>query len=141
VSPIAKYKGHLLLDGGVSSPIPIEKSVEDGNVFHVIVLTQNEGCEMRPFNHLTMALTRLLYRKYPRLVEAMRRHHDVYNRQLRLCEQLTAEGGAFIIRPRKPLKMESTDRDIEAILRLHDEGYEEGTSAVRFIQDKVKDVD
>ena len=36
VSPIAKYKGHLLLDGGVSTPIPIEKSIDDGNGFHVI---------------------------------------------------------------------------------------------------------
>ena len=47
VSPIVKYKGHLLLDGGVSSPIPIVKSIEDGNSFHVIVLTQNEGYYLR----------------------------------------------------------------------------------------------
>jgi len=139
VSPIAKYKGHLLLDGGVSSPIPIEKSIEDGNGFHVIVLTQNEGYEMRPFTPLTMTLSRLLYRKYPRLVEAMRWHHEVYNRQLRLCEQMAADGRALIIRPRNTLKMESTDRDIPALLRLHDEGYEKGKQAVTRINDRVKD--
>jgi predicted patatin/cPLA2 family phospholipase len=131
VSPIAKYKGHLLLDGGVASPIPIEKSIEDGNGFHVIVLTQNEGYEMRPFKPLTMTLTRLLYRKYPHLVEAMRRHHEVYNRQLRLCEQMAADGRALIIRPRNPLTMESAERNITALLRLHDEGYEEGKLAVQ----------
>ena len=134
VSPVAKYKGHFLLDGGVSSPIPIEKSIDDGNRFHVIVLTQNEGYEMRPFKPLTMALSRIFYRKYPRLVVAMRWHHEAYNRQIRLCEQMAAEGRALIIRPRNPLSMESTERDIPALLRLHDEGYEEGKQAVLWIK-------
>jgi len=133
VSPIAKYKGHLLLDGGVASPIPIEKSADDGNCFHVIVLTQNEGHKACPFNRLTMALTRLLYRKYPRLIESMRRHHEVYNQQLRLCEQMATDGRAMIIRPRNPLMMESTNRDTAALLRLHDEGFEEGIKAVKEI--------
>ena len=31
VSRIVKYKGYRLLDGGITSPIPIEKSIEDGN--------------------------------------------------------------------------------------------------------------
>jgi len=67
VSPIAKYKGRLLLDGGVSTPIPIEKSIDDGNDFHVIVLTENKDYEMRPFNRLTMTAARLLYGKYSSL--------------------------------------------------------------------------
>jgi predicted patatin/cPLA2 family phospholipase len=130
---MAKYKGKILLDGGVSSPIPIEKSIEDGNSFHVIVLTQNEGYEMRAFNRITMTIARLLYRRYPKLVEAMRRHHEVYNRQIRLCEQMAADGYAIIIRPRKPLTMESTERDIAALLRLHDAGYREGIEAMKAI--------
>ena len=67
------------------------------------------------------------------MVESMRRHHEVFNQQLRLCEQMAADGSAIIIRPRNPLKMESTDRDIAALLRLHDEGFEEGIKAVKKI--------
>jgi len=133
VSPIAKYKGRLLLDGGVASPIPIEKSIEDGNSFHVIILTQNKGYEMRPFNQLTMTAARLLYGKYPRLLKAMRWRHEIYNRQLRLCEQMAADGRALIIRPRNPLEMERTERNIPSLLRLHDEGYEEGVKAANEI--------
>jgi len=127
-------KGKILMDGGVSSPIPIEKSIEDGNSFHIIILTRNEGYEEAPLKH--MGITRLLYRKYPRLVETMRRHHEIYNRQLCLCEQMAASGGALIIRPQNPLTMESTERDIAALLRLHDEGYEEGVRAVNRIKEK-----
>jgi len=93
---------------------------------------------MRPFKPLTMTLSRVLYRKYPQLVEAMRRHHEVYNRQLRLCEQMAADGRALIIRPRNPLSMDSTDRDIPALLRLHDEGYEEGKQSMLRIKDRWK---
>ena len=134
VSPMMKYKGKILMDGGVSSPIPIEKSIEDGNSFHIIVLTRNEGYEEPPLKHMT--LTRFLYGKYPKLVETLRRHHEIYNRQLSLCEQMAADGSALIVRPQNPLTMESTERDITALLRLHDEGYEENVRAVNRIKEK-----
>jgi len=131
VSRIVKYNGYRLLDGGVASPIPIEKSIADGNRSHIIVLTRNKGYEEPPFKH--NVLMRFFYRKYPRLVDGVRRHHEAYNGQLRLCEQMAAEGKALIIRPREPLTMESTERDIAALLRLHDEGYEEGAKALNGI--------
>ena len=128
VSRIVEFGGHKLLDGGVTSPIPIEKSISDGNCFHVIVLTRNEGYEKQPFKH--MALARCMYKKYPRLLEAMQQRHEVYNRQLRMCEQLVDEGKALIIRLQAPLTMESTERDIPALLRLYDEGAAEGAGAL-----------
>jgi len=131
VSKMVEYGGFLLLDGGVASPIPIEKSVEDGNRFHVIILTRNTGYQKPPFKH--KAVLKLVYRKYPKLVEAMLNRHEVYNRQLLLCERLSAEGKALIIRPRQPIEMESTNRDISVILRVYDEGYEEGVKALKKI--------
>lgn len=71
LSPIVKFQGYELLDGGVSDPIPIEKSVADGNVFHVIVLTRNAGYSKRPFGH--EKLLKALYRKHPRAAEAVLR--------------------------------------------------------------------
>ena len=128
VSKMVEYGGFMLLDGGVASPIPIEKSIEDGNRFHVIVLTRNAGYEKPPFKH--KAILRLVYGKYPKLVEALLNRHKVYNRQLLLCEQLSAEGKALIIRPQQLIEMESTNRSIPTILRVYDEGYEEGLKAI-----------
>jgi len=128
VSPIVEYDGYQLLDGGISSPISIDKSLADGNRFHVVILTRNAGYQKPPLSY--PALIKLVYRRYPQLVEAMLNRHLVYQRQLDLVEQLAAEGKAVIIRPRQPVQLSSTSRDVTEILRLHDEGHELGTEAL-----------
>jgi predicted patatin/cPLA2 family phospholipase len=131
-SKIVDFKGMKLLDGGICSPIPIEKSVEDGNKFHVIVLTRNKGYIKPPFKN--KAIAKLIYGKYPKLIEALLNRHEVYNRQTAICEKLQAEGKALIIRPEKPLEVERTGKDITKLLKLYDEGEEEGLCAIGKIQ-------
>jgi len=130
-SKIVTYNGLELLDGGVSAPIPIEKSVSDSNDFHVIVLTRNAGYRKSAFRY--KSLIKLFYGKYPNLVDALMNRHVVYNRQLEMCESLEREGKAIIIRPQKPLAATRTSADTGMLLALHDEGHEEGAQAVREI--------
>ncbi len=124
LSPIVRFKGYELLDGGVPDPIPIEKSIADGNRFHVIVLTRNAGYRKTAFGH--KKFLKRFYRNYPRVAEAMLRRHEVYNRQLALCERLEREGSAVIIRPLKPLRVKCTSADSKELLALYDEGHAEG---------------
>lgn len=124
--PIVDYKGMRLLDGGILSSIPIEKSIADGNDFHVIVLTRNEGFVKPPMGH--ERLIRTVYRKYPRVAEALAQRHTVYNRQLALCEQLERDGKAIIIRPQESVGDSRTSADIPALLALHDEGTREAAA-------------
>ncbi len=128
VSKIVEFDGRKLLDGGVASPIPIDKSVEDGNSFHVIVLTQNEGYRKTPFRQ--KGVLKLFYKKYPKFMDVMLRRHEIYNRQLELCEKLEREGRALIIRPLKPLSVGRSTSDIPKLLALYDEGHEEGRAAL-----------
>ena len=129
LSPVFNFRGYKLLDGGIAASIPIEKSVADGNTFHVIVLTRNKGYQKNPFKH--QQFLKLFYRKYPKLVETILTRHNLYNCQLALCEELEKEGKAIIIRPLKPLQVkESADRNIQKLLELHDEGYDEAKNMV-----------
>lgn len=128
VSKIVHYKGMPLLDGGVSDPIPIEKSIQDGNQFHVIVLTQNAGYRKKPSDyHGTL---NLFYHRYPHTMEAIKNRYLRYNQQLDLCEQLEKEGKAIIIRPQKPLQIGRTGTDVPKLLALYDEGHTEGAAAL-----------
>ena len=131
LSKIVEYKGYKLLDGGIGDPIPIEKSIADGNNFHVVVLSRNQGYTKEPFRH--DRLLKLFYRKYPKLIETMLKRHEIYNKQLALCEQLEQDGKALIIRPTQPLSVDRTARDIDKLLALHDEGHEEGVQAVHVL--------
>ncbi|MCL2792890.1 MAG: patatin family protein [Spirochaetaceae bacterium] len=132
LSPIFKFRGHKFLDGGIADPIPIEKSISDGNTFHVIVLTRNKGYQKPVFKY--KHILKLFYKKYPKVIEAVLNRHIIYNRQLALCEQLESEGKAVIIRPLKPLQInETTGRDIEKLLELYDEGYDEAKEKMNLI--------
>jgi len=131
ISKIVNYKGLALLDGGISDPIPIEKSIEDGNHFHVIVLTQNRGYSKSVFRF--GRLLKLFYRKFPHLVQAILTRHENYNRQLALCEKLEREGKALIIRPLKPLSVGRASADTKKLLELYDEGHMEGIQAVQML--------
>ncbi|MFR1517844.1 MAG: patatin family protein [Clostridia bacterium] len=137
LSPIVKFKEYELLDGGVSDPIPIEKSIADGNRFHVIVLTRNAGYTKSAFGH--RRFLKIFYRKYPQVAEAMLRRHEVYNRQLTLCEQLAREGRAVIVRPLKPLRVKRTSADPKALLALYDEGHDEGAAEIERILSLASD--
>jgi predicted patatin/cPLA2 family phospholipase len=136
VSKIVRIKGLHLLDGGISAPIPIEKSVSDGNTFHVIILTRNEGYQQEVFRH--KRVVRLFYKKYPRLVEAMLSRHEIYNRQLKLCEQLEQQGKALIIRPQIPLTVGRSTRDTKKLLALYDEGHSEGAEAIKILTKQIR---
>ena len=85
LTKVQHFKGYDLLDGGTTDPIPIEKSVADGNRFHVVVLTRNAGYKKEPLGYA--GLLKAVFRKYPAVAEAMRRRHEIYNRQLALCER------------------------------------------------------
>jgi len=137
ISKVVKYNGLELLDGGVSAPIPIEKSIADGNHFHVIVLTQNQGYRKNAVRFGW--LLKLFYRKYPKLIQAVLKRHETYNRQLALCEQLEREKKALIIRPLQPISVGRTSTDINKLLALHDEGHAEGAQAVRVLDDYLSD--
>ena len=133
ISPMVKYKGLTLLDGGVTSPIPVDRSIADGNTFHVIVLTRNAGYRKSEFRY--KKLLKFIYGKYPRLVEAVLRRHEVYNRQLELCEELEKEGKAIIIRPQEPLQVERTGSDTKKLLALYDEGHREGAKSLGILKE------
>ncbi|MCL2186565.1 MAG: patatin family protein [Treponema sp.] len=132
LSPVFKFKGYNLLDGGIADPIPIEKSISDHNTFHVIVLTRNKGYQKNIFKQKN--ILKIMYKKYPKLIDVILNRHNIYNRQLAVCEQLEKEGKAVIIRPLKPLQVnESAGRNIEKLLELHDEGYDEGKEKLPLI--------
>jgi predicted patatin/cPLA2 family phospholipase len=127
ISKVVKYNGLELLDGGVSDPIPIEKSIADGNSFHVIVLTRNQGYSKSAFR--SGWILKMFYGKYPRLVDAILRRHEMYNKQLALCEKLERENKALIIRPLEPINVDRVSTDTNKLLKLYDEGHIEGAQA------------
>lgn len=138
LSKIANYMDYQLLDGGISDPIPIEKSIQDGNKFHVIVLTRNKQYLKNPFRY--KAILKLIYKKYPQVIDAILKRHESYNKQLALCEQLENEGKAIIIRPQKPLTVSRLSTNRAELLSLYDDGHKEGATVAKFLLSNLKEL-
>jgi Predicted esterase of the alpha-beta hydrolase superfamily len=123
LAPIVKHKGLNLLDGGVIDPVPIKKSIKDGNNKNVIILTRNKGYEKKPFKMKFLAKT--IYPKYKGLIEAMVNRYRIYNETIKYIEELESEGKVFVIRPNRVLEVKRIEKDKKKLLNLYSQGYEE----------------
>ena len=63
----SKVDGKPYYDGGIADPIPIRRSIEDGNEKNLIVLTRQKY--RKELSKSNKAAAKLLKRKYPHLPE------------------------------------------------------------------------
>lgn len=123
VSNNVEIDGHLYLDGGISDGIPIGKSIQDGNTKNIVILTKAEGYRRKPSSALW--LTRMWYRKYPKVYELMKNRHITYNRTLDYLEELKADGRALVFRPQIDLGIKRIEKDKEKLTALYELGYQD----------------
>lgn len=121
--PFEKINGEYYADGGLSEPIPISKSIEDGNDKNIIVLTRNEGYRKKKSkaNELTYKLYK---KKYPKLAKVLRDRHIKYNEQLDYCKKLEENGNAMIIRPTISMDINRFERDKSKLKDIYQNGYD-----------------
>lgn len=121
VCPIAYVDGIPMADGGVANSIPVERAMSQGFTKPVIVLTRNKGYR-KPAKATKVPF--FMYRKYPKLKEAIRNRNAIYNSQVELVEKMEAEGSAIVIRPERPIEVGRMERDINKLHALYREGYD-----------------
>ena len=120
VFPTIKVDGKPYYDGGIADPIPIRRSIEDGNEKNVVVLTRNRGYREKGKD---IKIPKFIYKSYPRMRVALSKRLRAYNEQLELVERLEDEGKITVIRPFKPLEVDRIETDIKKLTDLYEEGY------------------
>lgn len=113
------------LDGGISDSIPLQKSVVDGNVKNVVVMTKEMGFVRKPTSPSQLTLIKARYYKYPKVYELMAERHITYNETLAYIERQQLNGQAFVIRPKKKNDVGRIEKDIEKLKKLYEEGYQD----------------
>ncbi|MFB1051590.1 patatin family protein [Paraliobacillus sp. JSM ZJ581] len=123
VSKSVLHQGLELMDGGVSDPIPINASIQDGNKKHVVILTRNQGYKKKrlKFNRIV----KHTYKKYPGLVSTLEGRHEAYNQTINTLKQMEKNGEVFIIQPEKSIKVSRVERNKEKLHALYMEGYKQ----------------
>ncbi|MDH6312133.1 putative patatin/cPLA2 family phospholipase [Parabacteroides sp. PFB2-10] len=120
ICPVKQVDGVPMVDGGVCDAIPIRRSIEEGYTKNVVVLTRNRGYRKAEKD---FKLPGFIYRKYPALREQLRTRYRRYNELLDFVDQEEAAGRALVIAPERPLEAGRTERDVQKLQALYEEGY------------------
>ena len=120
-SPI-KINGAYYMDGGITDSIPFRYALDSGLDKVIVVLTRPRGYVKKP-EKLTSTV-RLTYPKYPKLAEALKNRHIMYNRELEELSQLEKEGKALVLAPEKDYGIKRTENDPKILLPFEKEGYD-----------------
>ncbi len=121
VSRNVEINGKMYLDGGMSDSIPIRKSLRDGNLKNIVVLTRPDGYRKKPTSN--MAVIRAKYKDYPGVVRDMENRHIVYNKSLDFVESEEKACRAFVFRPENLIKIERIEKDPKKLRVLYLQGY------------------
>lgn len=124
VAKPVEINGKLYLDGGITDPIPISKSIEDGNYYNVLVLTRDKDYR-KSSSLIKNILSKVFLYKYPQIVKAMKNRHRVYNNTLEKIEELELEKRVFVFRPQKELNIDRFENDQSMLNNIYNRGYEE----------------
>jgi predicted patatin/cPLA2 family phospholipase len=128
VSTMVKYKGKKYFDGAIADAIPIQKTIAEGFHKTVVVLTRPGKFRRKEEPHPPGFL---FYRKYPKLLEALKERVASYNRSMVQVEAEEEAGRALVIRPSRDLGVTRTEKNLEKLIALYDLGIADGREALK----------
>lgn len=137
VAPTVEWKGKVLMDGGLASPIPVEQALDDGCDCMVIVLTRELEFEAQPMKNIR--LMERIYSKYPAFVQTLRQRHIVYAERRKLAFELEKQGRAVVIAPRQPITITRYESNREKLASLHDRGIIDTAYKLEAIRKMLED--
>lgn len=114
------------LDGGIGDGVPFRRALEQGCDKLVVVLSRERSYYRVPEKAERLICRR--YREYPNFCDAVRNRAERYNRDHAELLKLEAEGKAMIFCPKTTDGFSRTERDVEKIRALWQEGYDDACS-------------
>lgn len=108
------------LDGGIADSIPLDFFETIGYEKNLVILTRPAGYVKKP-NRL-LPLMRPVLLRYPKVYEAMKRRHKVYNRTLRYIDKRERDGAVLTLCPDVPLEISRTERDPDKLRQVYEQG-------------------
>ena len=124
-APIVDFKGHRLLDGGITKMIPIEQAIERGCTKTLIVTTKPKDYVRGPASPFVKFLMRIIYRDYPSVLEDYKVRHLNYYDQISIINDLIEKNRAVMIYPSRTIKVSRWKGDPQKCEELYELGYQD----------------
>jgi len=120
-----EYQGKKYIDGGVTTMIPIERSIEYGCNRHFVVTTKDASFVRKPTGAVTNTLIKFIYRKYPALIKDLYARTEVYYKERKVVDQLVEEGNCLYLYPSVDLGVGRFSGKLKELEALYELGYQD----------------
>lgn len=120
--PPVQMDGETYYDGGLADPIPILRSLHDGNERNLIVLTQPESYR-KTLGRGVQFTAKWLKRKYPAMPKVLLERAKHYNETVCFCHRLAENKpqDTVLLQPEKSLN--SFEKDVKKLEWGYEMGY------------------
>ncbi len=122
---ITHYKGSAYLDGGINNMIPVYRAEEAGNPFNIVILTKTAEYVRPPEDSREIALAKVVYRKYPKMIEHLKVRHLKFAQEISDVKQRVAEGKALLLQPSKDMHISRMTKDVALLNQMFQLGYDD----------------
>lgn len=130
-SKIIKIDGKKYLDGGITDPVPIDYCRKMGCDKLIVVLTRPKG---KYKEDKLNWLFKIVYKKYPKLVERLVNMENDYKKTLKKIIELEDKGEIFVIRPDEVLDIGRLETNKEKIKEIYNKGLEKGRNEIEKLE-------
>ena len=119
VSKPVEINGSKYLDGALGDSIPVLKAKEMGFDRIIVVLTRPIDYRKKKGNKIA---SKLFYRKYSKLINAINNRYKVYNDTLDKIIEMENSNEIFVIRPSKTVNIKRIEKDVDKLQEMYDLG-------------------
>lgn len=82
----------------------------------------------------------IVYRKYPGLIKSLKNRYLNYNKTLDFIAELEERKQVFVFRPIKQIEVTRTERDIDKLKDLYEQGYMEAAEQYKGLLEWINDI-
>jgi predicted patatin/cPLA2 family phospholipase len=100
ISPMVSIDNQHYIDGFVTDPVPIDKSISDGNTKNVVILTKSQS-RLTKLTLMDWIMKNLAIITYPKLRNSINESRERYNKSLDKVFELSEAGHVFVYKPKK----------------------------------------
>jgi predicted patatin/cPLA2 family phospholipase len=122
LSKVVHINGHKYLDGGIWDSFGLDFALQNGCDKVVVINTRDK--EYQREKEKTLPLMKMVYRKYPKLIDAIENRHVRYNQAVKEMDEMADKKELLLIRPINKVSVSRTEKDQEKLAALYQEGYD-----------------
>ena len=120
VSKIVNLNNKKYLDGGICDSIPLQAAQNLGFTKNIVIATRPIGYIKKPFKLKWLA--NLIYRKYPKFIQALLNRHIMYNQEVKDIENQAQKGEIILIRPSKFINISKMESNLDIVKEMYELG-------------------